>query len=94
MGATLSKMFTEENIKKGAIGSLLAALLTLSGALLMWRLKKSGFYLYIGGVLVGLIVPLVIYGNNFLAVGISSFGAFFGLIFIALYALNLKSMNR
>ncbi len=93
MGATFSKMFTEENLKKTAIGGLISSLLTLLGALLMWQLRKSGFYLYIAGTIVGIIVPFYLYGNNLIAIGISSFSSFFGLLFIALYALNLKSMN-
>jgi hypothetical protein len=76
-----------------AIGSLVAALLTLSGALLMWQLKRNGFYLYIAGVAVGIIIPFYVFGNDLVAVGASSFANFFGLIFIALYALNLKSLK-
>lgn len=94
MKASLSKILNEDNIRKAAIGGLIAALLTLSGALLMWQLNRKGFYLYILGVIFGIIVPFYLYGNDFVAIGISSFTNFFGLIFIALYALNLKSMTR
>ncbi|MDQ2720026.1 MAG: hypothetical protein M3Z26_09760 [Bacteroidota bacterium] len=93
MGVTFSKMFTEENLHKSAIGNLVSAILTLMGALLMWRLIRKGFYLYISGIVIGIIVPFYLYGNNLIAVGISSFTSFFGLVFIALYALNLKSMK-
>jgi hypothetical protein len=91
---SLSKMFTKENLQKTAIGSFISALLTLLGALLMWRLNRRGFYLYIAGVLVGILSPLILYGHNLIAIGISSFSSFFGLLFIALYALNLKSMKQ
>lgn len=94
MKASLSKILDENNIRKSAIGGLIAALLTLSGALMMWWLKRKGFYLYILGVVFGIIVPFYIYGNDFVAIGISSFTNFFGLVFIALYALNLKSMTN
>ena len=94
MKASFSKILNENNIRKSAIGGLIAALLTLSGALMMWWLKRRGFYLYILGVVFGIIVPFYIYGNDFLAIGISSFTNFFGLVFIALYALNLKSMTN
>lgn len=93
MKASLSKIFKEGNIRKMAIGSLVAALLTLFGALLMWQLKRNGFYLYIAGVAVGIIIPFYVFGNDLVAVGASSFANFFGLIFIALYALNLKSLK-
>ena len=88
------KMLTKENIQHGALGSILASMFTLGGAILMWRLNRKGFYLYIIGVLIGIIVPFWLYGNNFLAIGLSSFGGFFGLVFIALYALNLSSMKK
>jgi hypothetical protein len=94
MKVSFSKILKAGNIRKTAIGGLIAALLTLSGALLMWHLNKKGFYIYILGVVFGIIVPFVIYGNDFVAVGISSFGNFFGLVFIALYSLNLKSMTK
>ena len=93
MKASLSKIFKEGNIRKMAIGSLVAALLTLFGALLMWQLKRNGFYLYIAGVAVGIMIPFYVFGNDLVAVGASSFANFFGLIFIALYALNLKSLK-
>lgn len=93
MKASLSKIFKEDNIRKAAIGGLIAALLTLSGALLMWQLKRKGFYLYIAGVAISIFVPFYVFGNDMIAVGASSFTNFFGLIFIALYALNLKSLK-
>src|SRR6185437_11490528 len=86
--ASISKMLTKENIRKGAIGKLIEALFTLVGAILMWRLNRTGFYLYIIGIIIGLIVPFYLFGNDLIAVGASSFSTFFGLIFIALYALN------
>lgn len=91
--ASFSKMAQEDNIKKGDIGKLISALLTLFGAILMWNLNRKGFYLYIVGVVFGILVPFYLFGNDLIAVGASSFASFFGLIFIALYALNLKSMK-
>lgn len=93
MMTSLSKVMTEDNIRKSAIGNIISALCTLLGALLMWRLRRSGFYLYIAGTIVGLLAPFYLYGNNLLAVGISSVPTFFGLVFIALYALNIKNLR-
>jgi hypothetical protein len=91
---SLSKIMTEDNLRKSALGSIVSGIFTLVGALLMWWQKRNGFYLYIAGILVGIVVPFYLYGNNLLAIGISAFSSFFGLIFIALYALNIKSMNK
>ena len=93
MMMSVSKMLTVENIRKTAIGTIMSAMLTLIGAILMWRFKKSGFYLYIVGTIIGLSVPFYLYGANTMSVGISFFSGFFGLIFIALYALNIKSLR-
>jgi type III secretory pathway component EscR len=93
MKTSFSDLLTADHIRKSAIGTIVAALFTLLGALLMWRLKRIGFYLYIAGVLVALIFPFYLYNNNFLAAGMSAVSSFFGLIFIALYALNFKSLK-
>ncbi|MEP6627313.1 MAG: hypothetical protein ABJA32_04980 [Ginsengibacter sp.] len=88
------KMMTVENIHKKSIGDLIAALFTLAGAILMWFQRRNGFYLYIAGVVFVIALPFYLYGIDLLTVGIASFGAFFGLLFIVLYALNLKWMSR
>src|SRR5690606_27225706 len=86
-------MMSVEKLQNSAIGSFVAALFTLAGAFFMFRLRKTGFYLYIIGIAIGIAVPFYIYAGNLLAIGMSAFSSFFGLIFIALYALNLKSMR-
>ncbi|MEO6221374.1 MAG: hypothetical protein ABIO81_13155 [Ginsengibacter sp.] len=91
---SFTKIFTEDSIRKNALGGILSAILTLLGAILMWRLYRIGFYVYVAGVIISIIVPFYLYGNNLLAVGISAFIGFFGLVFIALYALNFKSFQR
>ena len=93
MMASVSKMMTVDNIHKSAIGTIVSALFTLFGAILMWRLKRNGYFIYIVGIIIGLVVPFYLYGNNFLAVGASSIASFFGLVFIALYALNIKNLK-
>ena len=94
MKASFSKLLEKDNLQKDSIGKFIAALFTLAGALFMWRLKRPGFYIYIIGIIIGIIIPFYLYGNDLIAVGATSFGNFFGLIFIALYALNLKSMQN
>jgi hypothetical protein len=93
MISSFSKIMTAENIRKTALGAIISAIFTLIGALLMWRFKRSGFYLYAVGTLIGLSVPFYLYGINVMSIGISFFSGFFGLIFIALYALNIKSLR-
>jgi hypothetical protein len=92
--STVTTMFTERNLRLTAIVTIISSIFTLLGAILMWRLNRKGYYLYILGIIFLIAGPLMIYGSNFLAVGMSSFSGFFGLLFIALYSLNLSSMPR
>lgn len=87
-------VLSPENLKKSAIAGLVAAVLCLIGAFLMWGLKKTGFYAYVAGTLVGVIVPIVIFGfGNIFSLGITIVGGFFGVLFVVLYGLNLKYMK-
>jgi hypothetical protein len=93
MMSSVSKAMTPDNIRKSAIGTIVSSLLTLFGAILMWRLKRTGFFIYILGTLVALALPFYLYGSNMMSVGMASFSGFFGLLFIALYVLNIKSLR-
>jgi hypothetical protein len=96
--------FIELNRKYGFIVQLMALfgnILCLVGALIMWKLKKYGFYMYV----VGQIIPLI--GSYGLMGGLSASGSMFGsiavfativgtmfpLAFVVMYALNLKHMK-
>ena len=74
--------------------------LCLTGALLMWKLRKSGFYLYV----VGQILPMIsLYGMYSVVQNIPIFGmamlimsfiiVLFAIAFIIMYAINLKHMR-
>ena len=93
MMSSVAKIMTADNIRKNAAGTILSALITLAGALLMWWLKRRGFFIYIAGTLLGIAIPLYFYGVNMTSIGISFFPGFFGLVFISLYALNFKSLR-
>ncbi len=93
MMSSLAKIMTVDNIRKNAAATILSALITLFGALLMWWQKRRGFYIYIAGTSLGIGIPLYFYGVNMVSIGISFFPGFFGLIFIALYALNFKTLR-
>lgn len=47
-----------DNIRETSILEFISNLLTLFGAILMWNLKKSGFYLYIAGIIVLIAAPI------------------------------------
>ena len=79
-------------LRKLAIFSFISNLLTLSGAILMWNLKKFGFYLYVLGIIVLVLAPLTM-GKLVGAIG-ASFIGFIGVVFIVMYAVNLKQMDQ
>lgn len=66
---------------------------SLTGAILMFQLKKLGFYIYTISQVLILFVPAMFIGFNlFINIGIL-FSSVFTILFIALYAINLKKMN-
>jgi hypothetical protein len=77
-------------IRKSCMIEILSDILTLIGAILMWNLRKTGFYIYILGMLVLILSPLVLGKAMFTEAD----KAFIGLIFIAMYAANLKQMGN
>jgi hypothetical protein len=89
-----SEMLNPENIKKNALYSILANILTLGGAFLMFQLKKMGFWVYLAGTGIAIIMPLVVYGpSNLMSIGMTAVIGFFGILFTVLYSLNLKYMR-
>ena len=89
-----SAMLNPENIKKNALFSILANLLTLGGAFLMFQLKKIGFWVYLAGTGIAIVTPLVVYGPaNLMSIGMTAVIGFFGVLFAVLYSINLKYMR-
>ncbi len=82
-----------ENAKPIGISGIILSLLSLFGVWQMWNLKKSGFWLYLVAAIGGLIVPLVFLGGGMMAIASVGFVGFITLIFIILYAVNLKYMH-
>jgi hypothetical protein len=90
---SVSEGLTPENIRKTAIFEFISNLLTLFGAILMWNQRKIGFYMYIVGILLLIIIPMMMMGKLMGAIG-SAFIGFIGVIFIVMYGVNLKYMNK
>lgn len=82
------------------ISSLFGGVLCLIGALLMWNRKKIGYFLYIPGAIIPAIITLLGTQHMFTGKlsGISAFGGYFtilfSVIFIVLYGINYKSLNK
>lgn len=97
MGAAMNSMADALGMDYGkmATSSLVVALLNiplLFGVLMMWKLKKTGFYIYAASELVQAIVPVIIIGG--LAGGITAvLYIVVAIAFIVMYGVNLKHMS-
>jgi hypothetical protein len=91
---SVSKGLTPENIRKDAIAELISNILTLSGALMMWRFRKKGYYFYIAGIAILVISPMFIFGKGLIGLIASGMAGFIGVIFIVLYGVNVKHMTE
>ena len=89
----MSVMANPDNLRNSSLGSIIASVICLAGALLMWRLNRKGFYLYVLGTIIGIVVPFYVFGNNFLTALSVGIAAFIGVLFVIFYAMNLKSMK-
>lgn len=69
------------------IAAVVMIIVSLFGVIQMWKLKKSGFYLYTGAAVAGIIVDIA------LGAGLSTMGVIISVAFIAMYAANLKAMK-
>ncbi len=78
-----------------AMSSLIVGLLNVvvfSGVMMMWKQKKTGFYIYTVGQIAQIIVPFVVVGG--LLGGLSGvMMGIFGVAFIIMYGVNLKHMS-
>lgn len=90
----VSDVLKPENLKKSALFTIVASIFTLVGAILMFQLKKTGFWVYIAGIAISIVAPIVIFGANNLITMMSTMGAaLIGILFVVLYALNLKHLR-
>ena len=77
-------------VRSLAIAQFAYSLLTLVGAVLMFRLRRLGFWVYVAGVTVGLVLPVALVGFSALN---TSFGVFFSVLFAGMYWVTLKEMR-
>lgn len=88
------EMLKKENVIKLNIGNIVANLLTLAGAILMFKMNKRGFWLYLAGIIIWIGTPLALFGVNSVPGIISAVGqGIVGVLFVVMYAFNLKEMN-
>lgn len=67
------------------IVGLVCAVAGLFGVIQMWKLKKTGFFIYTGSTVISIIAGIVATGFSFFSV--------LPLLFVVLYGLNLKHLK-
>lgn len=72
----------------GVLGSILCFV----GAMMMWKQKKTGFYIYVVGEIVPPIVSVVLLGMTGMG-ALGMLGFILPIAFIVMYGLNLKHMS-
>ncbi|HZB12999.1 MAG TPA: hypothetical protein VE467_08230 [Chryseolinea sp.] len=85
---------TIENYQKYSIGCVVSYILCLVGTVLMFRLKRTGFYSFTLGTFFNLITHFLLFGDNFGSMGLSILAALSGFLFVILFSLNLKYMDE
>ncbi|MBS1596372.1 MAG: hypothetical protein JST90_18815 [Bacteroidetes bacterium] len=83
-----------DDIRRGDIVSIISSIFTLAGAVLMFTLRKNGFYIYIAGIVISIIGPLLLFGSGGLGLIGAIAGAIIGGAFVAMYGANIKYMTR
>lgn len=84
---------TAMHAREIAVMQLVLSLLSLLGAILMFQLRRSGFFLYTAAQILALFVLPYFAGFSTLVVIGMLWSAFISLIFIVMYAVNLKYMR-
>lgn len=92
LGSMAGKM-NPGTIKKSALLKLISCLLTLFGAIMMFKQKKSGFYMYVAGTIIYVGAPIMVI-SGFIGIAGAMFAGLIGTAFIIMYAVNLKYMNK
>jgi hypothetical protein len=83
-----------ENYKKFTIGCIASSILCLVGTVLIFKLKRTGFYSFTLGTFFNLITHFLLFGDNFGVMGFSILAALGGFVFVILYGMNLKYMEE
>jgi len=89
----LTEGLSAENIRKLGVMELVSNVLTLIGGIMMWNLRKNGFWCYVTGIAVLVIAPMMIFDKSIIGIVAAGATGFFGVVFIVLYGVNLKHMS-
>lgn len=72
--------------------ALIAAIACIVGAMMMRKLQRNGFYIYLAASILATAVPIKVFGFSLMG-GMVLFGALFTVAFVIMYGVNLKHMR-
>lgn len=84
---------TAAHAREIAVMQLVLSLVSLLGAILMFRLRRMGFYLYTAAQILALFILPYFAGFSSLVIIGMLWSALISIIFIVMYAVNLKYMR-
>ena len=93
---------TMENMKMIQYAGLACTVLCIIGSVMMWQLKKAGFFIYLIGEVAPLALSFILLGSlastggpvtGGIAATAGIIGAIFPAAFVIMYGLNLKHMK-
>jgi flagellar biogenesis protein FliO len=73
--------------------NLICALIVLVGVIMMWNLKKLGYYIYVPAEIAPVIFGFILIGGGMFGGLFAALSAIFPILFIILYGLNVKHMT-
>ncbi len=82
-----------ENAVPNLIIGVVCSLLCLFGAIQMWKLKKTGFFIYSAGEIIPPISAFFLGGGGLIGGTGAVIGLLIAIVWIVLYAVNLKHMK-
>ncbi len=82
-----------DNISGIYLTIVLLSVIALLGVIMMWQLRKSGFYVYAAARSLIAFVPFIFIGYNMVSLIWFISSILFGILFIILYGLNLREMS-
>jgi hypothetical protein len=91
--SSVAQSTNPESIRLSSILQLISCLLTLTGGIMMFTLRKMGFYIYIAGIMISVGAPLIT-AKGLVAIIAACLMALVGVVFIAMYGANLKDMKK
>ncbi len=84
---------TESRYKQHSLYRMLGNFLTLIGAMFMFRARKLGFHLYIGGSILSIVFGFVAFGFGMIGWAFNILYIFAALLFGFIYFKSLKYLN-